>query len=985
MRLKGVVLLFCALVGAAAPASAQITPGRLTGLVSDAQGAILPGVTVTATSPALIGTQSTVSQADGKYLFPALPSGTYKIVFELSGFQKLTRENVSVAVGQTISIDVQLPIASLAESVTVTGASPVVDVTSTRVGTDLKGEALIAIPNSTDVWGALSSAPGIRLQGFDVGGSHKSQQSGYESFGIQNQAKVVSDGIDHTEGVGGTGFYEDYYANEEVSVSALGSDVEMNSPGASIVTTIKSGGNAFKGLEHFSYEPGSFVGSNGAASDISSRGYVCPTDGTGAKSCNNPNLLFWEGHADLGGPVMKDKIWFYAAYNQFHIDKQVAGVSQSVATDLGLFRNETVKGTGKLNQNNTLIGYFQRGRKQKPKRSLSTLIPPESILAQDSISQMYKGEWQSVLSDRSFVSVNVGRSSLAWPMVAAVDPAVRVPQQFRGDGSRAGAGWDAFNSNRKKPQVKAQMTYYLPGTSAGSHDFKFGFEDLYDWYRLGINGQSGTIRLSYPGSTASPGAPDRIRFADVGAYSDFDNGWKTAANVDQHYAGYVQDRWAPNNRLSITAGFRIDYQDLRYTDGVRKPLVTSATPFTGDGGRIFPTSTTVNGASFFANTDIAPRVGVSYNMDGKGQTVLKAFYGRYYNNLADTFSAANPGGTNYVDYNFRDLNGNGRYDGVQELLSFRNRIGGADAPVDPNTKTPKTDEFSLTLERQFWGESSVRGTYVRKIQNDFIPFYATPIVSAWLGKLTVPKTVAVRGDDGRLVTYQLLDVPDSLADATETAYTNFPDSKFTYDTIEFAFQKRFGAKFFFQASGDYQWRNELRTADMGSPASSTSPLSTDPIGVFPQISVNPNAGNRQKTTMYHAQLAGRYTFPYDVGASVNYRYQSGFPYALVVPDGADYLNPNGTPAAAPNVCNFGCSFFTQNLDQNRSESVNLLNFRFDKSFPIMNRFKASVMLDIYNVLNADPVTNFNMNVTAPRTVIAVLDPRVFQMGFRFEF
>src|SRR4029453_16778208 len=135
------------------------------------------------------------------------------------------------------------------------------------------------------VWGALSEAPGIRMQGFDVGGSHKSQQSGYESFGIQNQAKVVSDGVDHTEGVGGTGFYEDYYANEEVSVGSLGRDGEMNSPGASIVTTIKSGGNSFKGLEHVSYEPGSFVGSNGETSDISKRGFVCPTNGVGQQQC----------------------------------------------------------------------------------------------------------------------------------------------------------------------------------------------------------------------------------------------------------------------------------------------------------------------------------------------------------------------------------------------------------------------------------------------------------------------------------------------------------------------------------------------------------------------------------------------------------------------------------------------------------------------------------------------------------------------------
>ncbi|HEY7291449.1 MAG TPA: carboxypeptidase regulatory-like domain-containing protein [Vicinamibacterales bacterium] len=959
----------------AASAEAQITPGRLTGLVSDTQGAILPGVTVTVTSPALIGEQTTVTQPDGKYLFPALPSGTYKIVFDLSGFQKLTRENVQLTVGQTISVDVQLPIATLAESVTVTGASPVVDVTSTKVGTDLKAEELTAIPNSTDTWGALSSAPGIRLQGFDVGGSHKSQQSGYESFGVQNQAKVVSDGIDHTEGVGGTGFYEDYYANEEVSVSALGSDVEMNSPGASIVTTIKSGGNTFKGLEHFSYEPGSFVGSNGEPADIANRGYVCPDNGLGVQQCDNPNLLFWEGHFDLGGPIMKDKVWFYGAYNQFHIDKQVAGVAQSVATDLGLFRNETAKGTGKLNQNNTLIGYFQRGRKQKPERGLSTLTPPDSVLAQDSVSQMYKGEWQSVLSERAFLSVNVGQFTEAWPMVTAVDSSVEPPLQFRGNGAVGGAGWNAFNSNRSKPQVKAQMTYYVPSKS-GSHDLKFGFEDIHDWYRLGINGQSGSYRISYPGTPDNPGAADRIRFIDTGTYSDFANGWTAGANVDQHYAFYAQDRWSPTNRVSITGGVRVDHQNVGYTDGNRVPAISDVTTAlqAGDGGRIFPQQTTVPAASLLVNTNVAARVGVSYTLDSKAQSVLKAFYGRYYNNMADGFSSANPAGQSYVDYQFHDLNNNGKYDGVQELGSFLSRTGGAAAPVDPNARTPHTDEYSVTVEHQFWGESSIRGTYVRKIQKDFIPFYFSPIVSAWVGNLTVPSTQVING-----VTYNLLDVPDALANQTNTVYTNYPDSNFTYDTMEFAFQKRFGAKMFVQASADYQWRNELRSADIsdvGGISGGTSPLTTDPVPVFPQLSVNPAAPNRQKTTMYHAQVSGRYSFAYDIGLGVNYRFQSGFPYALIVPE---------VPGDALNVCNFNCSFFTQNLDQNRSESVNLFNIRVDKAVPFGSHYKASVMLDIYNLLNADPVTNFDLNVASPRTVIAVLDPRVFMLGFRFEF
>jgi hypothetical protein len=247
-------------IGAAA--SAQVGQGRLTGIVTDVQHAVLPGVTVVATSPSLIGRQTAITQSDGRYLFPALPSGVYTVRFELSDFQTLVREGIVLSLATTITVDVELALAAARENVVVTAASPMVDVTTSKVGMNLKGEALASVPNSTDVWGVLAESPGIRMQGFDVGGSHKSQQSSYEVFGIQNQTRVISDGIDHTEGVGGTGFYEDYYANEEVSVNALGSDVEMNGGGAAIVTTVKSGGNVLRGLEHLSYEPGGWIADN---------------------------------------------------------------------------------------------------------------------------------------------------------------------------------------------------------------------------------------------------------------------------------------------------------------------------------------------------------------------------------------------------------------------------------------------------------------------------------------------------------------------------------------------------------------------------------------------------------------------------------------------------------------------------------------------------------------------------------------------------
>src|SRR6476659_9345687 len=127
----------------ASPGYAQLSQGRLAGVVTDAQGAVLPGVTVTATSPSLIGVQTTVTQADGRYMFPSLPSGTYKVSFDLAGFKKVERDNIAVVLGQTFSFDTTLEVGTLTESVTVTGDSPLVDVSTTKIGTNLKGEELI--------------------------------------------------------------------------------------------------------------------------------------------------------------------------------------------------------------------------------------------------------------------------------------------------------------------------------------------------------------------------------------------------------------------------------------------------------------------------------------------------------------------------------------------------------------------------------------------------------------------------------------------------------------------------------------------------------------------------------------------------------------------------------------------------------------------------------------------------------------------------
>lgn len=946
VRLFVTALLVSAVLSTPALAQEQT---RLIGLVTDAQRASLPGVTVTAQSPSLIGTQVTVTEADGRFRFPSLQPGRYTLTFELNSFQTIKRENIILALGQTLTVDATMPIATLQETVTVTAESPVVDVSSTKLGAEFNSEKLASIPSATDLWSTLSQAPGVRMLGFDVGGSHKSQQTGYESFGVRNQNRVVTDGVDTTEGTGGAGIYQDFFAHEEVTVSAAGGDVTMGTPGSAVFSTIKSGGNAFRSLNNITYEGKSYVGDN--LTDKNRR----------RGDTGQPNLLFWEAHTDLGGPALKDKVWFYNAYNHFHIDKQVSGVDPAVATDLGVFNNYTAKGTVKATTKDTLVAYYQWSRKEKPLRGLSSTIGRDSALAQDSKAWMYNVQHQRVWSNRLFTDVKLGLFGFGWPMKPSVPFETNPPREDTGTGVQTGAGWltgsngGPFTFNRNKPQFTATGSYVLPEV-LGSHDFKFGGEWQDDQSEFGNNGSSGPILYRDLNK-----ALDIVRLTDLGKFADFGKGWSGADDRNERIALFVQDSWSMSRRVTATLGVRYDRQRPHYQDSVRAPVLSD----------IFA-STISPHTTLLTKNNVAPRLGVSYSPTEDGQNVIKGFYGRYYFNFADRLSNVNPGGTNTKDFRFNDLNGNRLYDGPQELGALVASAGGTSTTLDPNLKTPYADEISVSFERQFWGQSSARVAYVRKqSRKEFATFNVLRE-----GQFTVPRTVTINEQDfvngvTRPITLTVFDIPDSLRGKVQNVVTTIPDSvgggDYNYDTIQLGFNKRFSRGLFIQSSFDYQWRDELRQN-----SNTNSPLNTDPLGVGFFQNVNPAVSNRQDSTNWQAHLLGRYVFPYTVGVSTNVRAQSGWQYARLL------------RVSLPNAGSQ--TFFAENIDNNRSDKVVIVDLRADKVITVGGHYRFTVMADLFNAFNRSPITNFNLlNGANFNRVNASLDPRTFVLGGRFDF
>jgi hypothetical protein len=243
------------------------------------------------------------------------------------------------------------------------------------------------------------------------------------------------------------------------------------------------------------------------------------------------------------------------------------------------------------------------------------------------------------------------------------------------------------------------------------------------------------------------------------------------------------------------------------------------------------------------------------------------------------------------------------------------------------------------------------------------------------GQFSVPfaPTVTLRSIDAGVQgtqVFNLFDIPSSLRGVVRNQFTNVPDSvgggSYNYDTFELAFNKRFAGGLFLDSSFDYLHRDELRANSASGSAFGTDPLN---IGYFQNV--NPAVSNRQTSSTWQAHLAGRYQFPYGIGAGANVQVQSGWPWARLI------------SVALPNAGTQ--TFLMEDIANNRSDTVPLVGLRADKSFK-MNDHRFLLMLDVFNVLNSNAVANFALsNGTTFNKILSALQPRTVQIGARVEF
>src|SRR3989454_2611005 len=253
--LSAVLLASHLMVGAASAQTVSATMGAIDGRVTDNTTGVLPGVTVTISGPAMMGTRAATTNEEGAYRLAAVPPGTYAVVFELDGFAPLRRTEIHVDLGFTVTLNVQMALGAVSENVTVTGASPVVDTASTKITTTFDAPMLASLPSgSRDYWALLSETPALKLTRIDVGGSSSGSQSNYYAYGTTGQNRPMVEGINSTQGTERFGNYVDMGSFDEIAVNAAAHTAEMAVPGVQMVFISKSGGNAYHGSLTAHYE-----------------------------------------------------------------------------------------------------------------------------------------------------------------------------------------------------------------------------------------------------------------------------------------------------------------------------------------------------------------------------------------------------------------------------------------------------------------------------------------------------------------------------------------------------------------------------------------------------------------------------------------------------------------------------------------------------------------------------------------------------------
>ena len=972
------------------------------GAVTDPTGAVLPGVTVEARSPALIEqVRSVVTDGNGQYLIVALEPGTYSVTFSLSGFRTVVRDGIQLRTGFTANVDVQLPVGAITETVTVSGASPIVDIHTIEQRQVIDRQIIDTIPTGKSFQSYALLVPGMgggnsffTSLSQDVGGMSTGQtQRMFIHGGKDYDQQLEINGMDTGDVVlpgANYSFFPDGNF-EEVSVDYAGNSAEVETGGVRINMIPREGGNRFRG--HF-FTTFTFpdLQADNVDQELRDRGL---TRGVSVEEV-------WTVNPAVGGPIVKDRLWFFGAHTTQVADILPADIFfardpaalvyvpdlSRPASDRTTAHEQSVNLTLQATGKDKFKLYWTNSATDKPRTLAGKKLPPlfitpEAAISTEARTDTYQAVWSRphtnrLLFEAAFSHQPVDYSLL--PTDAAVTTLPGVLEATTLTASRNMSPWFSGATQRISPKktsaVRAAASYVT-----GSHNLKVGMNSVYLNTLTQNESNNDWINV-----TTFSGQAFRANFRTPG----------TATNESRTFGVFGQEQWRIE-RVTVNAGVRFDYAKEWYPDQV---LPAS---------RWQPQDLSISGQTAVIWKDIQPRLGVAIDLFGNGRTALKASATRAgQRDGANWASALNPGLNNtlqtraWTDFDtdgFPDgdpLNPapNGELTSANTNLAFGRPIVTTFFDDDWRYgwgKRRSNWEFSGSVQHQLGAGVSVDVAYFRRMYANF-----SEIDNRAVGRddfdtfsLTVPSDPRLGSSAGRVLRFfDLKPTSVRLPNETRTSSDNFGGESETWRGFDFGINARMRGLML--QGGVSTGRTSIDYCDLQLQLPERISATTATGSVTRAAAAGggdtvPNDYCRRGTNwLTQLKLIGSYMLPYGIQVAGTLQSQPGPERAAIYRfSAADLVAALGRSATlfpgglSANVIEPGTVY---------GDRFNQVDLRLTKIIKLAGTLQLRAMFDLFNVFNANAVS-LEQYAVGPDYLKpqAILPGRLAKFAFQLDF
>jgi outer membrane receptor protein involved in Fe transport len=805
MKFKSLISLFAMVLLFSPLAFSQSKEtGAIVGTVIDDEGTPIPGVEVMLTGPKLMGVRTAITDADGQYRFPALPPGTYKIEAKLQGFVRTIRENIRLHTTIRLTIDLTMKMATVEEEVTVIAQSPTVDVkTSETASVTLSDEILRNLPTSQFVTQVVNYAPGV---------------SGDVAYGASSSTGISYqvDGVDVSDPEAGSAWvFLDYNIVEEAKIMGIGLNAEYGAFTGVIFNTItKSGGNELSGHAEFIFQDtkkGFWTAENNKDYIDDFEDLTTPIQGLVDRSVH------------LGGPIQKDKIWFFIGGQYYRSKSRPTGLQEPHWRDYKQprgFLKITSQPSSKLN----LMAFFEYDAYNGINRATGVTNPvPETGVDQESPDYVGNFDLTAIFSPTTFLNLKGAFFIGYYYLDPQAENWESIPAYWSAEDYRwyDNSSW-FYKADRKRYQANAGLSHYAEDFIKGNHDFKFGTEFEYGWARS---------RYGFTGYIEGIGSAAYIYdwFGYLYAYQYEGYDLDTSYTRTEFYA---QDAWSISENLTLNFGLRYSLMRGSVKD--------------------------ISGAVYSTNT-LSPRVGFAWDVFGDHKTVFKAHYGKYTETILTAFhDRLNPADrlSDFVGYYQWDGQWYEWFRVVPEQLYT----------MEDGVKHPYMHQFTVGVERELFKDASLGISLIYRNWKNFIGVWDTK----------ADYTTRTVQDPYTSDTYTVYDIVNVGEYAYVIGNISKDKSKWILDDpyrkywgIDVRFQKRFSNRW--QVLASYLYSRTTGTIDTGF---------ADDIGYSgrqydPNFWINRD-GNCYNDPTHFFRLYGTVVLPLDIYFNAYFTWRSGY-------------------------------------------------------------------------------------------------------------